>query len=46
MKGAIKKLWIFVGVIVIVGVAIWMMSFKKVDDFSEKYAEYSSKYVI
>ena len=38
MKGAIKKLLIFIGVMGIAGVAIWLMSFKSVDNFSEKYA--------
>ena len=38
MKGAIKKLLIFIGVVAVAGVAIWLMSFKEVENFSEKYA--------
>jgi len=38
MKGAIKKLLIFIGVVAVVAVAIWLSSFKEVENFSEKYA--------
>ena len=38
MKGAIKKLLIFIGVIAVVCVAIWLSNFKEVENFSEKYA--------
>ena len=38
MKGAIKKLLIFIGVVAIAGVAIWLSSFKEVETFGEKYA--------
>ena len=38
MKGAIKKLLIFIGVIAVAGVAIWLSNFKEVENFSEKYA--------
>ena len=38
MKGAIKKLLIFIGVVAVAGVAIWLSGFKEVENFSEKYA--------
>ncbi len=38
MKGAIKKLLIFIGVIAVACVALWLLSFRPVDNFSEKYA--------
>ena len=38
MKGAIKKLLIFIGVVAVLGVAIWLSGFKEVENFSEKYA--------
>ena len=38
MKGAIKKLLIFIGVVALAGVAIWLSGFKEVENFSEKYA--------
>ena len=38
MKGAIKKLLMFVGVIAVICVVLWLMSFKEVETFGEKYA--------
>ena len=38
MKGAIKKLLIFVGVIAAACVVLWLMSLRPVENFSEKYA--------
>ena len=38
MKGAIKKLLIFIGVVAVLCVAIWLSGFKEVENFSEKYA--------
>ncbi len=38
MKGAIKKLLIFVGVIVAACLVLWLMSLRPAENFSEKYA--------
>ena len=38
MKGAIKKLLIFIGAVAVVAVAIWISSFKEVETFGDKYA--------
>lgn len=38
MKGAIKKLFIFIGVIAVACAALWLLSLRPVDNFSDKYA--------
>ncbi|MBP3569769.1 MAG: extracellular solute-binding protein [Lachnospiraceae bacterium] len=37
MKGAVKKLVIFIGVIAVGCLALWLMSLRPVENFSEKY---------
>ena len=38
MKGAIRKLLIFIGVIASAAVVLWLFSLRPVKNFSEKYA--------
>jgi len=38
MKGAIKKLFILIGVIAVACVALWLLSLRPVDNFNDKYA--------
>ena len=38
MKGAIKKLFIVIGVIAVACVALWLSSLRPVDNFNDKYA--------
>jgi len=38
MKGAIKKLFILIGVIAVACVALWLLNLRPVDNFNDKYA--------